>query len=599
MRTRQRSYGPWFALAAAATFVYGVESWRRNASRRASTGEQARFHAAVTCLLGADGARLAYSPGEARQRLRALAMDTALAPAPSWIDRCVPLLRDLAVHGAEVDVTQDLRSAPTAVARHARELALATARVGLVWEIRAGDPETDMEHIAELLVRTATEIDLASADLSIDTLKGPRAPVPRPMPATARLDTGGLLPLPSGTPTRFLVGAPLPFISAVSVHDGALRAEALANDDARWWRVVPQGVVRVLPDERASDGLSPVSLDGPSGSLGVARIAAPPATLDPRVVSLDAVARGRVLWLAEAVRGNSPVLARLPFAGSHAEATAARLSRGPRVDSERGDEEVAVAADGDGVVAAYTEHVPGAGMVDVRVVRAAGGARAAVREVPTATSAWQLGGRRPALGLCATPGAMWLFAASNDEWRVGVVGRDALTGVGRVTRAGTRRFDETLTLRCAAHGVVAYARERPRSSPMWRCAMSDGVPRCETLPALPSTQPRDLDPWTTFSPTGERRAHPEWPLSLAFTGYGTVLAARTSGSIIAVARLPRGATQWEPERVVFDAARDEPGAIALGAELYTDGARTLLVMSDATDLRATRTDDDGESWRAP
>jgi hypothetical protein len=129
--------------------------------------------------------------------------------------------------------------------------------------------------------------------------------------------------------------------------------------------------------------------------------------------------------------------------------------------------------------------------------------------------------------------------------------------------------------------------------------VSDGTPRCEALPALPSTQPRDLGPWTTTSPTGERRAHPEWPLSLAYTGHGTVLAARTSGSIVAVARLPRGATQWEPERVVFDAARDEPGAVALGAELYTDGARTLLVVSSATDLRATRSDDDGETWRAP
>lgn len=598
MRTRRRSYGPWFALAAVATFVYGVESWRRSASRRASNGEQARLHAAVTCLLGADGARLAYSPGEARARLRALAMDTSLTPAPSWVDRCIPLLRELAVYGARVDVTQDPRAAPTAVARHARELALATARVGLVWQIRAGDPDTDMDHVAELLVRTATEIDLASADVSIDTVKGPRAPVPRPMPRMVRLETGGLLPLPSGTPERFLVGSPLPFLTAIEVREGALRTEVLANEDARWWRVVPQGVVRVVSEERSTDGLSPVYLDGASGALGVARIAAPPAAVDPRIVSLDAVVRGRVLWLAEAVRGNSPVLARLPFAGSHADATAARLSRGPRVDSERVDEEVAVAANADGVVAAYTEHLPASGVVDVRVVRAAGGERAAVREVPVETSAWQLNGRRPALGLCATPGLTWLFAAANDEWRVGVVG-DGLTGVGRVTRAGARRFDETLTLRCASHGVVAYARERPRSSPMWRCALDDGTPRCETLPALPSTQPGDLGPWTTTSPRGERRTHPEWPLGMVYTAHGTVLAVRTSGSIVAVARLPRGASQWEPERVVFDAALDEPGASALGAELYTDGARTLLVVSSAGELRAARSDDDGETWRAP
>lgn len=599
MRTRQRSYGNWFALAAVATFVYGVESWRRHASRRASTGEQRRFHAAVTCLLGADGGRLAYSPGEARARLRALAMDTSLTPAPSWLDRCVPLLRDLAVHGAEVDVTQDPRAAPTSVARHARELALATARVGLVWQVRAGDPDTDMDHVAELLVRTATEIDLASADLSNETIKGPRAPVPRPTPAMARLATGGLLPLPVGEPSRFLVGAPLPYLSAVEVRGGALRADALANDDARWWRVVPQGVVRVVSDERSLDGLAPVYLDGTRGRVGGARIAAPPEAVDPRAVSLDAVPRGRVLWLAEAVRGNSPVLARLPFAGVRAEATAARLARGPRVDSERVDEEVAVAADSDGVIAAYTEHVPAGGVVDVRVVRAAGGERAAVRDVTGSETAWQMRGRRPGLALCATPGAAWLFAASSDEWRVGVVGRDALTSLGRVTRAGPRHFDESLTLRCAAHGVVAYARERPRSSPMWRCAMRDGAPHCETLPAPPSAQPGDLGPWVTVSPRGERRAHPEWPLSMVFTGRGNIIAARVSGTIVAVSRLPQGATQWEPERVVFDAALDEPGATAIGAELYTDGARTTLAVSSATDLRVSLSDDDGETWRAP
>ncbi len=599
MRTRRWNFGAWFALAAVGTFVYGVESWRRGASTRASRGEQARFHAAVTCLLGADGARLAYSPGEARARLRALAMDTPLEPSPTWIDRCVPLLRDLAVHGAEVDVTQDPRGASTAVGRHARELAVAASRVGLVWQIRAGDPGADMDIVAELLVRTATEIDLASVEVSHDTLKGPRAPSPRPRFTMTRLEMGGLLPLPVGSPTRFLVGSPLPFVTAVEVRAGALRTEVIANDDARWWRVVPQGLVRVVAEEGSPDGLSPVYLDTPAGPAGSGRIAAPPAALDPRVVSLDAVARSRVLWLAESVRGNSPVLARLPLAGSREEATAARLAHGPREEGAQPvDEEVAVAADGAGVVAAYTEHVGAAGDVDVRLVRASGGARAAVREVPVEEGAWRLRGRRPGLTFCAAPNATWLFAASNDVWRAGVVRGATLLDAGRIARRGERRFDESLTVRCGRHGAIAYGHERPRASPLWRCALDDaGEPRCEALPMLPSTQPGVLAQWSTTSPRGERRAHPEWPLGVALTGSGTVVAARAAGTIVAVARLPRGASGWEPERVVFDAALDEPGSTVLGAELYTDGARTLLVVSTATELRAALSTDDGATWR--
>ena len=51
--------------------------------------------------------------------------------------------------------------------------------------------------------------------------------------------------------------------------------------------------------------------------------------------------------------------------------------------------------------------------------------------------------------------------------------------------------------------------------------------------------------------------------------------------------------------MVFDAALDEPGATVLGVELYSDGARTLLVVSTLTELRAALSDDDGVTWRAP
>gem|GEM_PF-1230017 len=607
MTTRRRSFGSaqtWFALGAIATFVYGVETWRSRASARASRAEQARFHAVVTCLLGADGARLAYSPAEARRRLRALAMETPLAPAPTWIDRCVPLLRDLAVGGAEVDVTHDPRGAPTAVARHARELALLTARVGLVWQIRGGDPVFDMELIAEALVRTATEIDLAAVAPTRESMKGPRAPLSVGLPTFARVPFGALLPLPSGTPGRFLAGAPTPLLSTVTVRDGDVRVEALAADDARWWRVVPGGVVRVVAEEGAPDGLSAVHLDTFFGGVGTGRIAAPPQELDPRAVSLDAVVHGRALWLAEAVRGRAPVLARLPFGGVGGEAaTAARLTRGPAdaaADNTRVEEEVAVTAAGRSVVAAYTEHLARTGLVAVRAVRADGGERAVVHELAAGGEPWALRGRRAGLGLCASQGATWLFAATGDEWRVGVVRDGAIADVARASRVEGRNWDDSLTLRCSPQGVLAYGRERPRRSPVWRClAGADAVARCDELPRLDATQPGDLDPWTTLSARGERRAHPEWPLGFALTRDGTVVALRVAGTIAAVSRLPRGAERWGAERVVFDAAAEEARRTVYGAEVYSDAGRVVVAVSDTAELAVMRSDDDGVTWRAP
>lgn len=607
MSTRRRNFGSaqtWFALGAVATFIYGVETWRRHTSVRASHAEQARFHAVVTCLLGADGARLAYAPAEARRRLRALAMDTPLAPAPTWIDRCVPLLRDLAVRGAEVDVTHDPRGAPTAVARHARELALLTARVGLVWQIRGGDPVFDMESIAEALTRTATEIDLAAVTPTRESLKGPRAPVPTALPTFARVPFGALLPLPSGTPARFLAGAPTPLLSTVTVRDGDVRVEALAADDARWWRVVPGGVVRVVAEEGAPDGLSAVRLDTFLGEGGTGRIAAPPQELDPRAVSLDAAVNGRALWLAEAIRGRAPVLARLPFAGVRGEAaTAARLTRGAAdaaADGARVDEEVAVTAAGRSVVAAYTEHLGRTGLIAVRAVRADGGERAVVHEVEVPGEPWVLRGRRVGVGLCASQGATWLFAASGEAWRVGVVRDGAIVDVAHATRTEGRSWDDALTLRCSPQGVLAYGRERPRRSPLWRCLVgADGVARCDALPRLDATQPGDLDPWTTLSAHGERRAHPEWPLGYALTRDGTVIALRVAGTVAAVSRLPRGAERWSPERVVFDAAAEEARRTVYGAEVYSDGGSVLVAVSDTAELAVMRSEDDGVTWRAP
>jgi len=603
---RRRSLGSpqtWLSLAAVLTFVYGVESWRSRASKRATRAEQARFRAAVICLLGADGVPLAYRPSEARRRLRALAMSTPLTPTPTWIDRCVPLLRDLAVRGAEVDATRDLRAAPTAVARHARELALLTARVGLVWQVRAGDPGVDMDRIADALVRTATEIDLAAVVPTRESMKGPQAPAVVPLPRFTSLPFGTLFPLPVGTPGRFLAGAPLPLLSVVWVRDGVLHIEPVASDDARWWRVVPGGIVRIVADDVSRDGLSMVHFDTLLGPRATGRIAAPPPEVNPRAVALDATVSGHALWLAEAVRGRTPVLARLPLADARGEAaTAARLGP-PLAEAEvhraHVDEEVAVVTAGRQVVAAYTEHLDATGLVAVRMVRAEGGERALVHPVVPVGRPWMFQTARVGLALCPAQGATWFFVASLREWRVGVVREGALYPVARTAHDDGRLWDDALTVRCTPQGVLAYGRVHPRRSPVWRCLVESEGPRCDLLPPLDVPQPIDLNPWTTRTLRGTAHVHAEWPLGFALTREGTVVALRAAGTIAAVSRLPRGAVRWEPERVLYDAAAEETRRTVYSAEVYADSDHVLVAVSDESRLAVIRSADDGLSWQAP
>lgn len=172
--------------------------------------------------------------------------------------------------------------------------------------------------------------------------------------------------------------------------------------------------------------------------------------------------------------------------------------------------------------------------------------------------------------------------------------------VARAARDGGRAWDDSLTVRCSPQGVLVYGRERPRRSPVWRCLVGgDGAPRCDALPPIESAQPGDLDPWTTLSVRGERRAHPEWPLGFALTPEGTVVALRVSGTVAAASRLPRGAARWGAERVIFDAAAEEARRTVYGAEVYGDAGGVLVAVSDVAELAVMRSDDDGLTWRAP
>lgn len=586
---RANSHPTLLVFAAVGVFVYGVEHWRRGASARANRSEQARFSALGLCLVGEEGSRRVDHVEETRQRLRRLAMETPLEPSTTWLDACVPLARALTTQGAAVDVTGRPGAAQTQVARRARELTRAMSRVGLVWQVRAGDAETDLDLVAELLARTAAEIDLATGRAGASEATGPRAPSLAPLPAPRTIEVPGLFPLPVGGPRSFLVGTPAPSLSAVSLRAGAPPVVVRANDEARAWSLVPSGVVRVLPEDGRGDGLSPVRLDGVDATLGVARIAAPPPRTDTTGLQLDGVVRDGVFWLGESVRGQGPVLARLPVGGRES-ATAVRLLAGPA--DATADERVAVGEGASAVFAAYT--APEGDGVAVRVVRAADGARAAVLPVRV-PDGWRSHARRPGLAMCRAGATLWLASTGADAWRVATVDGRAATEVWSQAAEAGRRFDEAVTMRCEGGGVLIEARERPRSSPVVWCAGG----RCAAVAAPVAQQPRDLPMYATPTASGGHRMHPEWPLRYARTGRGVLVAARASGTIVGVSWRAPSDGAWSEERVVFDAAMAQHGALVLGTELYADAGRLLLAVTTATGLHLLESRDDGRSWRAP
>ena len=463
------------------------------------------------------------------------------------------------------------------------------SRVGLVWQVRAGDGETDLDVLAELLARTAAEIDLATGGAMVFESKGRRAPFVAPLPTPLTLDVPGLFPLPLGSPRRFLVGTPAPAISAVSLAGGIPTVVVRARDEARAWSLGPSGMVRVLAEDGRGDGLSPVLLDGVDAALGVARIAAPPAGVDATGVMLDGVVRDGVFWLGEAVRGQGPVLARLPVAGREP-ATAVRLL--PVSISSTADEHIAVGEGLAAVFAAYT--APEGDGAAVRVVRAAGGARAAVQSV-TVPDAWRTRERRPGLTMCRTGATLWLAVTAREVWRLAIVDGSAATEVWSARAPIGRRFDESVTLRCDGAGLLLHGRERPRSSPVVWC--NDGG--CSSVGAAVAPQPVDLPVYETPTANGGRRMHPEWPLRFARTARGTLLSVRASGTVVAVQRRGPDDAVWGDERVLLDAAATQRGALVRGVEIYSDAARVLLAVTTAEGLHLLETRDEGRSWRGP
>ncbi len=599
------AYGPfsnttWIALAAVGTFAYGVEHWRSHTARRAVTEERANLHRLAVCVLGPDGERLIVRPADTRRRLRALAMTTSLRPEPTWLYRCVPLARATAVRGSVLDVTRTVGSVATHVGDRARELSRELARVDLVWRVRAGDPDADMDRLAELLNRTADEIGLADVrDVPSIPVRSSDAVAPTPwvQPDVDRLGISGLVPLPVGSPQRFMVGAPLPLVSSVAITEHGLTIEGVVNLDAGFWRLAPQGLVGIVAERNPTDGLAEVFLQGPTGRLGAGRVAAPPPGTPSSAVSLDAASAHGTLWLVEAVRAQPPTLCRLAPGVS---ATAARLSPSSAdggAGQVRVDDEVAVGSDGATVVAAYTHHTPGALTVDVSVVRATGGERASVEAVTDGT--WRVPGHRPHLAFCHAGASMWLFAAGRRGWRAGIVRGRSLLSAAPMDAPTGEPWDESVTVRCSGDRAVAYGRDRPRTTPLLVCNATPAGPVCASHAAPQSPQPGDMAMYTSGGVHGEPTVHPEWPFAAAVMSDGAVIAARASGTIVAAARLDPGATAWRRERVVFDAAADQHGVRVTGVELYADGGRVLLVTSTSDQLFAAASDDGGGAWERP
>ena len=580
------SPGLWFAVALSASAAFGVEKWRRNTARSATRAERARMGALVTCLLGDDGHGFARDVGRTRTRLRALAMQSSLDPAPSWIDRCIPLADALAREGLRVDTTAAPTRAATNIAAPARDLARALRRVGLVWQVRAGDPDADLESVATLIARTSTEIDLADEPAAGGVVDGPRAPALQPVPVALRLPLLGARPLPVGDPQRFFVGAPLPTLSRVHVMGHRAEAEVVSNDDARAWRLRPHALVRVLGEDGAADGLAPLRVEGLDGPLGRGRMAAPPPGVPLSGVSLDATRWGDALWVAHAVRGAAPVIARMPSRAGEP-TTAARLGDAPVGD---GDAEVAVGSDGRAVFATYTARA--GDDVSLRAVRAGRGVRAAVLPVNVDAAAWTVPGRHPGLVMCNADDGLRVALTGRGRWVLGDLRGDGLTVLTDARGAG---FDEIATLRCDPRGALLYGRDRPRASPMLWCAGG----RCERLAPWSPPQPVTLPDWTVADLRGERRTMPEWPLRVVRGVRGGFVAARAAGTLVAVTRCAAPGAPWAPERVVFDAAAQTPGERVEDIELYADGERVLLVIATAGELRLLRTVNDGERWEHP
>jgi hypothetical protein len=580
-------------------FIWGLERWRTSAAHHAGHSARARVLTLSRCLLGRDGPTLMRSPDAARRRLRALALQTSDEASVTWFDRCVPLARSLAMHASEVDNTRALTAAETRVAERTRYLAEAISRVGLVWRIRTGDPETDMDLVAERLAQVASEVQLAAPDDRSDAEPGPIGPDPAAEVTDTLIPTVGLEPAPLGTPTRFLVGAPLPSITEVIREGDGYRLAPIANEPAYAWRLSASGVVRIdVLIDRSDDGLAPLRTFRLDAEPVEARVTPVNDALTGIHVSLDAASAGTALWVAEWTPWTGTALARF-VPGRDATATtlvpASREAAARARDPELGrvttdDEHVAIAPYQRAALVAYTAAV-GDGTSTVRLATTlADSPRAEV--VPVGERVIQ--GHAPSLEFCPrSHGDLALVIAGAHEWRVLRIDVVGATDLARVESRPGFTFDERVIVRCDANGLVAYARDHVRGSPVLVCGSQ--AETCVRSDAPPTPVLSTMPLYVTHTSNGRALAHAEWPMAFARAG-GTLVAARAVGPVVSVARKTVDAARWADDRVVFDAAARMHGYSVEGLDLYVQGDTLALAVATSDGLHILRSDDAGATW---
>jgi hypothetical protein len=584
---------------AIAAFIWGVERWRNNAAHHAGHSERGRLLALSRCLLGADGAAVMRTPDAARRRLRALAMTTPSEASVTWFDRCVALSHALATHASEVDNTRGLTAAETRVVQSTRRLHESISRVGLVWRIRAGDPETDMDGIAEGLAQVASEIQLAAPDDRSEADSGPVAPeVPAEVSGTL-IATQGLEPAPLGTPARFLVGAPLPSVTEVVREGETYRLVPIANEPSYAFRLSPFGFVRIDALIDASpDGLAPLRVFRFDSEPTEARVTPVNDALAGIHVSLAAASAGTALWLAQWTPWSGTALARF-VPGREAAATElvpatrefAERARDPELGRQTNlDEHVAIAPYQRSAIIAYSIGLPDGTSTVRRATTMADSDRAEV--VPVGDRTVQ--GRGPTIEFCPRArGELALAIATEREWRVLRIDAVGATDLFHVEPARGHTFDARAVVRCDASGLVMYARDHARISPVLVCGSEASTCVRSEAPSTPVLATMPL--YLTHTANGRALAHSDWPMAFVRAG-GTLVAARAVGPVVSVARKSVDASQWTDDRVVFDAAAHMHGYSVEGIDVYAEGDSLALAIATPEGLRILRSDDAGANW---
>lgn len=596
----QRAGGTvWVAILTVLVLIWGLERWRNSASHRAGYGERARFVALARCLLGSDAAQLVRQPDAARRRLRLLALNTPPRASVTWIEPCVPMAEALARHAVEVERTQSLNAPETRLRESARSLSQAVARVGLAWRIRTGDPDTDMDPIADALALVGTELDFAGVlGRAEQQLSGSVAPRVSELPAAATVSTIGLEPTTIGTPDRFVAGAPLPLVAEVVRDDGGWHVETLTNEPSVVHRVSSRAVVRVdVLTSPSDDGLAPLRYLRLGDEPIEHRVSPINQPLEGAHVSIDAVPLRHTLWLAQwtpttgaAVLEFQPGRAATAWTlGAPASAPVRVGARGSHDASQ--DEHVAVASQNDLVVVALTRHA-----LDDRSVVLSTIAPNAVAHTAERLAEFPVDGTAPGVEFCVLGEQMLLLVTAAREWQVLHVTESGASVLHVVSSQPRRAFDERAAVRCNDQGMVAWGREHARRSPVVVCTRRNGVTRCASM-AAPETPALDTMPmYVTRLPSGRPVAHVEWPLEFAISGE-FILAAQALGPVVSVRQRALSATRWSDDRVVFDAAIRVHGQIVEGLGLYADEHRATVAMATPEGLQLVTSDDQGVTWR--